>query len=77
MLKLLEETSRAKAIESLTISDFQNILAGAEAGEIELFFKTMVRAFPMPNQLRNFAWSFFICSNLTFSLHISKQERYM
>jgi hypothetical protein len=50
MLKLLEETSRAKAIESLTISDFQNILAGAEAGEIELFFKTMVRAFPMPNE---------------------------
>ena len=34
MLKLLEETSRAKAIESLTISDFQNNLAGAERGNL-------------------------------------------
>ena len=48
MLKLLEETSRAKAIESLTISDFQNILAGAEAGEIELFSKRWSEPFPCP-----------------------------
>ena len=37
----------------------------------------MVRALPMPNQLRNFAWSFLICYNLTFSLRLSNQQRYM